>query len=119
MISFSPLEVAAYYAMRVPELREHGKRWRGPCPIHQGTRENFSVDRQTGLWRCWSDCGRGGDIITLEVALTGAAWVEAVAEVERLIGRVLLDRPASSADRRALADRRKAIEATAEDIGYW
>jgi hypothetical protein len=107
MIELAPGEVAQYYAMRVPELRQRGKRWRGRCPIHRGKRDSFSVDPETGLWRCWSDCGRGGNIIALEIALTGAAWREAVAEVERIIGRVLLDLPATRTERRVFAERRE------------
>lgn len=107
MIALSASEVAMYYASRVPGLRQRGKRWRGPCPIHRGKHDSFSVNPETGLWRCWSVCGRGGDIIALEIALTGAPWRESVAEVEQIIGRVLLDRPATRAERRALAQRRE------------
>jgi DNA primase len=106
MIFLSSTEVAIYYALRVPNLRQRGKRWRGPCPIHRGKHDSFSVDPETGLWRCWSVCGRGGDIIALEMAMTGAAWRESVAELERIIGRILLDRPATSGEWRALAERR-------------
>jgi CHC2 zinc finger len=105
VISLSPSEVALYYAARAPQLRQRGKRWRSPCPIHGGKHDSFSVDPETGLWRCWSSCGRGGDIIALEMALTGATWREAVAEAERILGRVLLDRPATRAERRVLAER--------------
>ena len=68
---------------------------------------NFSVNPENGMWRCWSSCGRGGDIIALETALTGAAWRDAVAEVERIVGRALLDRPANRFERRLLAERRE------------
>jgi hypothetical protein len=106
MIELAPGEVAQYYVTRSPDLRQRGKRWRGACPVHKGTHPNFSVNPQAGLWRCWS-CGRYGDVIALEMALTGAPWREAVAEVGRIIGRVLLDQPATRAERRALADRRE------------
>jgi hypothetical protein len=106
MITLSTSEVATYYGARVPDLPQRGKRWRGGCPIHDGTHANFSVDPETGLWRCWS-CGRYGNVEGLEMALTNVTWREAVTEVERIIGRVLLDRPASRAARRALADRRE------------
>jgi hypothetical protein len=107
MIAFTPAEVATFYAARASDLRQRGKRWRGRCPIHRGKHDSFSVDPETGLWRCWSECGRGGDIIELEIALTGEPWREAVAEIERIIGRVLLNRPASVTERRALAERRQ------------
>jgi hypothetical protein len=102
-------EVAVFYAARVPDLRQQGQRWRGRCPIHRGKHNSFSVDPVTGLWRCWSDCGRGGDIIALEIALTGATWREAVASVEHTIGRILLDRVANRAERRILAERRELL----------
>lgn len=95
-----------YFASRVPDLSQRRKRWRGPCPLHRGKHDSFSVDPETGLWRCWSICGRGGDVPGLEMALTGATWREAVVEIERIIGRVLLVRPATRAERRASAERR-------------
>jgi hypothetical protein len=107
MIALSASEVAIYYESRVSDLRQRGKRWRGPCPIHRGKHDSFSVDPETGLWRCWSVCGRGGDIIALEIALTGAPWLDSVAKIEQIIGRALLDRPVIRAEQRASTDRRK------------
>jgi DNA primase len=105
MITLSRSEVAAYYALRAPDLRQHGKRWRGRCPIHSGKHDNFTVDSETGLWRCWSGCGRGGDVTTMEMALTNMVWRDAVKAIEEIIGRPLLKRPASQEERRALAQR--------------
>jgi hypothetical protein len=119
MIVLSPVEVAIYYAARVPDLRQRGMRWRGRCPIHRGKNDNFSVDSQTGLWHCWSSCGRGGDIIALEIELTGVSWRDAVEEIERIIGRALLDRPASRAQRRVFAEHRDAASAETERIMLW
>lgn len=119
MIILIPFEVAAFYAVRVPDLRQGGKRWRGPCPIHAGQRDSFSVDPATGLWRCWSDCGRGGDIISLEIALTGVAWLDAVTALENIVGRRLLDRPASHAERRALAARSDRERSEGRDVEVW
>ena len=106
MIELASREIALYYAVRSPDLRQRGRRWRGACPVHKGTHQNFSVDPETGLWRCWS-CGRYGDVIALEIALTGGIWREAVAAVEQIIGRVLLDRLSTRTQRRALAERRE------------
>jgi DNA primase len=119
MIVLAPFEVALYYAARLPALRQRGKRWRAPCPIHGGKHDSFSVNSESGLWRCWSTCGRGGDIIALEMALTGATWRDAVAEIERIIGRVLLERPATNTERRVFAERRHAANDAAADIEHW
>jgi hypothetical protein len=86
-IAFTAAEIATYYASRVPKLRQAGREWRSPCPIHQGKRDSFSANPITGLWRCFSDCDRGGDLIDLEMELTGVDFRTAKAEVFRLVGR--------------------------------
>jgi DNA primase len=85
---FSTTEIAAYYRERVPKLRQAGAEWRGPCPIHQGKNDNFAVEAETGQWFCHSACGRGGDILELEAALTGGKFPTRKAEVFRLVGRI-------------------------------
>ena len=72
--SFTTVEVSAYYKARVPSLKQRRPaEWRGACPIHHGTNDSFAVDPATGRWFCHSTCGRGGDILELEAALTGGA----------------------------------------------
>jgi putative DNA primase/helicase len=88
-ITFTAGEVSAYYAARVPHLKQQrGARWRGPCPIHHGKNHNFAVDPATGLWFCHSTCGRGGDILDLEEALNGGDFPTRKAEVFWLVGRI-------------------------------
>ncbi len=87
MIELSTIEVKTYYAVRVPNMKQAGSEWRGPCPVHHGKRDSFAVQPDTGRWFCHSTCGRGGDIIELETAITGAEFKTAKAEVYRLIGR--------------------------------
>lgn len=84
----TPTEVAAYYAVRLPKLLQRGREWRGRCPIHSGTDDNFSVNAETGLWCCHSQCGRGGSVYDLEMTLTNADFNSAKAEVFRLVGRI-------------------------------
>ena len=108
-ITFTPDEVTSYYA-RVPRLKQRQVgEWRGACPIHQGKDDNFAVDPKTGRWFCHSQCGRGGDIIDFERALTGATFLEAVAAIEGIVGRPLLERPTNR------AEIRHAAEAAARD----
>jgi hypothetical protein len=88
-ITFSAGEVSAYYAARVPNLKQRrAAEWRCACPIHQGKNDNFAVDPATGLWFCHSACGRGGDILELEAALAGGDFPTRKAEVFRLVGRI-------------------------------
>ena len=86
-IQFTSQEVSQYYAARVPSLERRGTtEWRGACPIHDGKDSNFAVESETGRWFCHSTCGRGGDILELEAALTGGNFVTRKAEVFRVEG---------------------------------
>lgn len=83
---FTPGEVTAYCAVRMPQLGKGGTERRGPCPLHHGARDSFSINIENGLWTCHA-CGRGGDLIKLECELTGAYPRDAVQEVLRIVGR--------------------------------
>jgi hypothetical protein len=87
-IEFTRAEIAAYYTSRVPKLklRASGES-RGPCPIHRGKDDNFVVDAETGKWFCHSQCQDGGDILDLEMALTGREFRACKEEVFRIVGR--------------------------------
>ena len=88
MTEFMRTEVGAYYAHRVPGLRQaDAKRWRGSCPIHGGKGASFTVSATTGRWFCFSQCGRGGDLIALEMELSGGAFVAARRSVFATVGR--------------------------------
>ena len=88
-VSFTPGEVSTYYAARVPHLNQRqAAEWRGTCPIHHGKHNNFAVEPDTGRWFCHSTCGRGGDILELEAALTGADFPTRKGKVFRLVGRI-------------------------------
>lgn len=86
----TPSEVSVYYAARIPRLNQRGREWRGPCPIHDGKGDNFSVNAENGLWNCHSQCGRGGSVYDLEMALTNADFPVAANEVRHIIGRPAL-----------------------------
>ena len=87
-IIFTTGEVSCYYEVRMPHLKQRGAEWRSACTIHGGKDPNSSVESATGRWFCHSVCGRGGNIIDLEMALTGADFKTAKAEVFRLLGRI-------------------------------
>ncbi len=87
-ITFTSGEVSAYYAVRMPRMnRRRAPEWRSPCPIHQGDRDSFAVEPETGRWFCHSTCGRGGDVCDLEMALTGADFKTAKAAIFGIVGR--------------------------------
>jgi hypothetical protein len=85
-ITFTADEVSAYYAERVPHLKQsQAAEWRGPCPIHHGKKDNFAVNPVNGVWFCHSECGRGGDVLKLEEELTGSDFPTCKAKVFQLL----------------------------------
>ena len=98
-INFTPGEVATYYGVRLPRIRQRGRDWRCPCPLHRGKGLNFSISAETGRWHCFSKCGRGGSMIDFEAEITGANFKAALTEVFAVIGRRMPERPPISARR--------------------
>jgi KaiC/GvpD/RAD55 family RecA-like ATPase len=86
-MNFLESEVRTYYAIRLPQLTQRGREWRGPCPVHNGEGDNFSVNSKTGFANCHSKCGKGWDIISLDQALSGTEFPVAKREVFKLLGR--------------------------------
>src|SRR3954471_853763 len=88
-IVFTPREISTYYTVRVPHLnqRRPGES-RCACPIHDGRTDSFAVEPATGRWFCHSTCGRGGDILELEEALTGGNFPNHKTKVFRIVGRI-------------------------------
>ena len=89
-LELTPAEVSAYYDARLPRLQQRGHEWRSPCPLHNGTNDNFSVNAATGMWYCHSQCNRGGSMFDLEMALGGVDFPAAANEVRRIVGRPAL-----------------------------
>lgn len=85
---FTPAEIARYYDYRAPDVRPRGTERRGPCPLHQGKRDSFAINPQTGEWYCHSDCGRGGSLIGFEMEVGGKAFGEAAADARSIVGRI-------------------------------
>ncbi|HVH38852.1 MAG TPA: DNA primase [Gemmatimonadaceae bacterium] len=57
-------------------LKKVGSVWRGPCPFHQGTNANFSVQPRGG-YTCFV-CGEKGSVFTFVQKRLGMSFVEAV-----------------------------------------
>jgi KaiC/GvpD/RAD55 family RecA-like ATPase len=87
MQNFTRSEVAVYYAARIPTLTQNGREWRCPCPVHGGQDLNFTVDAETGMCYCHSQCGKGWDIIGLEMELSAKEFQKAKAAVYEAVGR--------------------------------
>jgi len=97
-ITLTPAEVVEYYRVRVPQLSQRGRNWRGPCALHRGKRASLSVEQETGRWFCHSKCGHGGSIFDFEMLLTGADFKMALASVYAIVGRPLPERARMTRD---------------------
>jgi len=87
-LEFNADQVGAWVHHRLPKFRRQGGEYRGPCPIHQGKRDSFAVNSETGQAFCHSEFSRGWDLIALEQELTGSEFRDALASVESIVGRV-------------------------------
>ncbi len=58
-------------------LKRVGASWRGPCPFHQGTHRNFSVDARKGIYHCFV-CHESGDVFSFVQKRLGMDFPSAV-----------------------------------------
>ena len=57
------LELAEYIG-RVTRLQKAGRNFRGLCPFHTEKTPSFYVFPDRGSWRCFGQCGEGGDLFS-------------------------------------------------------
>lgn len=57
---FTPAEIAHYYKVRAPQVKQAGSEWRGPCTLHHGTRDSFAVDPKMGRFGQFAEGPSGG-----------------------------------------------------------
>jgi DNA primase len=56
-------------------MRPRGASWVGPCPVHGGDNPRaFVVHREKNLWRCFTGCDAGGDVVELARRLQGGSY---------------------------------------------
>lgn len=83
--SFNPAQIREYYKANVPGLVEHGNQFRAKCPLHNGERDSLSINADTGLWTCHSECG-SGNIFQFEAKIRGISVVDAITSVQDWLG---------------------------------
>jgi DNA primase len=70
-------------------LRRRAAGWVGPCPLHGGDNPNaFVVHRDRNLWRCFTGCDAGGDVVELARRLHDGRYRDAARYLARLAGSV-------------------------------
>lgn len=68
------------YAQTLTDLRPSGLRLIGCCPVpgHDERTPSFNIWTESGSWRCFGACARGGDVIDLCQAVEGGEPWEAM-----------------------------------------
>lgn len=68
-------------------MRQRGNSLVGPCPIHKGdSARSFVVSRNRNLWRCFSRCNAGGDVVELVRRLDSLSYRETAFYLASLLG---------------------------------
>ena len=67
------------------KLKRVGTGYRGPCPFHQGTKPNFSVNPKTGFYKCFV-CNEAGSVFTFVQKRLGLDFPSAIRMVAEKSG---------------------------------
>jgi hypothetical protein len=86
-MTFTSTQIEHYYRNRMPRIVLQGSEWRGPCPVHDGKDNNFSIDPKTGQCYCHSVCQRGWEMTGLEMELSNCTYREALDRLTEMAPR--------------------------------
>ncbi|MBL8153484.1 MAG: DNA primase [Anaerolineae bacterium] len=79
------LDVVDYIQRYVP-LKRAGRSYKACCPFHAEKTPSFVVNPDRQSWRCFGQCGIGGDVLSFAMRYHGWSFNEAVQELGRLVG---------------------------------
>lgn len=60
------------------DLRQRGRLWWALCPFHHEQTPSFAVDAEKQRWKCFGECGTGGDILDFVMKFKGISFKEAM-----------------------------------------
>lgn len=77
---------AVEYIGRTVQLQKAGRNFRGLCPFHNERTPSFHVFPDRGTWRCFGQCGEGGDVFTFVQKRSGLGFRDALRELADVAG---------------------------------
>ena len=103
------LELVEYIG-RSTHLQKAGRNFRGLCPFHTEKTPSFYVFPDRGSWRCFGQCGEGGDLFSFVQKRDSLEFRSALNVLAAEAG---VELSAENAQRRSHADRLGAIMSAA------
>lgn len=106
------LEIAEYVG-RTVALQRSGRNFKGLCPFHNEKTPSFYVFPDKGTWRCFGQCGEGGDLFSFVLKRDSVDFRTALQELAREAGVTL---STDSGKRRGRADHLNSVISAAVDF---
>ncbi len=67
-------------------FKKRGDQLFGPCPVHGGDNPNaFVISLSKNIWRCFTRCNTGGDVVKLVRRLTGKSYRQTAYHLASLV----------------------------------
>ena len=89
------------------DLNRRGSKLMGLCPFHAEKTRSFHVNREGQFYHCFG-CGKGGDVFSFLMDITGMSFIEAV---EHLAERTGLEVPRKRGAERGMKELAERIAA--------
>lgn len=96
---------------RYVTLKRAGRQLKGLCPFHQEKTPSFVVSPEIGYWKCFGQCGEGGDVFKFIQKIENLTFPEALERLALQAGVTLTSRQ----PRAAGADAAVPSEAGSKD----
>jgi DNA primase len=96
------------------DLKKRGSATMGCCPFHNEKTPSFNVNREGQFFHCFG-CGKGGDVFTFLMDISGMSFMEALEHLAERAGLQMPQRKGFSAESRAQAERVAAANLAAAE----
>lgn len=108
------------FISRYTALKRSGRTYKGLCPFHSERTPSFHVDPEKGFWRCFGQCGVGGDLFAFAMKAENLTFPEATERLAALAGVTLTRRGIDSTEAARQRDEKERLyDANAEAARFF